>query len=146
MSASRDRDELGRAQQARPRDRLGRPLPYGSVGVEPVDDRELSPTATLQTAWQLVGEGRAFAAHEVFEAQWKRCPTQERDLWQGLAQLCVALTHAERGNHPGAASLLTRATERLNGYARTGGPTHGVDLEQVVQGVRERISTLAPPT
>ena len=28
----RDRDEVGRARQARPRDRLGRPLPYGSPG------------------------------------------------------------------------------------------------------------------
>ena len=30
----RDRDSQGRARQARPRDRLGRPLSYGDAGVE----------------------------------------------------------------------------------------------------------------
>ncbi len=146
MDASRDRDKQGRARQARPRDRLGRPLPYGSVGVEPIEEQELSPTLTLQTAWQLVDEGRPFAAHEVFEARWKAGPSEERELWQGLAQLCVALTHAERGNHTGAASLLAQASERLNGYARTGRPTHECELDQVVRVVRERIATLSPPT
>ncbi|MEU8571363.1 DUF309 domain-containing protein, partial [Streptomyces pathocidini] len=31
---SRDRDEEGRARSGRPRDGLGRPLPYGAPGVE----------------------------------------------------------------------------------------------------------------
>ena len=37
----RDRDAAGRARQARPRDRLGRPLPYGSEGVEPVSQEQV---------------------------------------------------------------------------------------------------------
>ena len=32
----RDRDAAGRPRQSRPRDALGRPLPYGSPGVESV--------------------------------------------------------------------------------------------------------------
>ena len=103
MSGSeRDRDALGRARQARPRDALGRPLPYGAEGVEPVSEEALPPAETLTTARELVDAGRPFAAHEVLEARWKAGPPEERDLWQGLAQLCVALTHAARGNHPGA--------------------------------------------
>ena len=35
QNQDRDRDEAGRARQARPRDELGRPLPYGETGVEP---------------------------------------------------------------------------------------------------------------
>ena len=32
MTSDRDRDAEGRARNARPRDALGRPLPYGAVG------------------------------------------------------------------------------------------------------------------
>lgn len=38
---TRDRDEEGRPRQARPRDKLGRPLPYGAEGVEPVSEEPL---------------------------------------------------------------------------------------------------------
>ena len=39
-----------------------------------------------------------FHAHEALEAMWKCSPANERDLWQGLAQLAVGATHAARGN------------------------------------------------
>ena len=118
----RDRDEAGRARQARPRDALGRPLPYGEVGVEPVSEEPLPPEETLAAARALVEQGRPFSAHEVLEARWKAGPEQERDLWQGLAQLCVGLTHALRGNPVGRARLLERGIGRLEQYARTAGP------------------------
>src|ERR1700709_1329496 len=98
----RDRDLAGRARQARPRDALGRPLPYGSSGVEPVSEEPLPPAETLVSARSLVEAARPFAAHEVLEARWKAGPSQERNLWQGLAQICVGLTHAARGNNVGA--------------------------------------------
>ncbi len=43
----RDRDADGRARQSRPRDELGRPLPYGSVGVEPVSEEPLPAAETI---------------------------------------------------------------------------------------------------
>ena len=46
-AGERDRDTAGRARQARPRDRLGRPLPYGSAGVEPVPEEPLPPLLSL---------------------------------------------------------------------------------------------------
>jgi hypothetical protein len=134
----RDRDSYGRARQARPRDSLGRPLPYGSAGVEPVSEEPLPPFETIRAAHELLVGGRPFSAHEVFEARWKAGPTIERDLWQGLAQLCVGITHAERGNRTGALRLIGRAGKRLENYASTGGPSYGLDLGGVVSWIRER--------
>lgn len=114
----RDRDAGGRARNARPRDELGRPLPYGAQGVPAIpDDLALPPAQTLAEAQRLLDEGRAFQAHEVLEAAWKAAPDDERELWRGLAQLAVALTHAQRGNPVGAVALLARAAVRLDGYA-----------------------------
>jgi uncharacterized protein len=134
----RDRDAGGRARQARPRDRLGRPLPYGSVGVEPVSDEPLPPLPTIASAHELLAEGRPFSAHEVYEARWKAGPATERELWQGLAQLCVAITHAERGNRIGALRLIGRARRRLETYAATGGPTYGLDLGHILGWIQDR--------
>jgi hypothetical protein len=130
--SERDRDALGRARQARPRDELGRPLPYGAQGVEPVPEEPLPPEETLSRARELVEAGRPFAAHEVLEARWKAGPDEERDLWQGLAQVCVAITHAARGNRTGAERLAERAGTKLAAYAATGRGTYGADLDAVM--------------
>ncbi|MGB7963506.1 MAG: DUF309 domain-containing protein [Propionicimonas sp.] len=136
---TRDRDASGRPRQARPRDALGRPLPYGAVGVEPVSEEPLPPLESLALARSLVDDGRPFAAHEVLEARWKAGPVEERDLWQGLAQLCVALTHSARGNTAGAARLLERGAGKLGAYSAGAGPTYGLDLAAVVAWAREHL-------
>lgn len=138
MAEGRDRDETGRPRQERPRDALGRPLPYGSPGVEPVSEEPLPPDEALRLAHRLVSDGRPFSAHEVLEARWKAGPVEERDLWQGLAQLCVGLTHAARGNGVGAARLLERGTGRLEEYDAAAGPAYGLDLPTVVECAEER--------
>ena len=134
----RDRDSQGRARQARPRDRLGRPLPYGDIGVEPVSEEPLPPLATISYAHELLAEGRPFSAHEVYEARWKAGPDSERELWQGLAQLCVGITHAERGNRIGALRLIGRARRRLETYAATDGPLYGLHLSHIIEWIRDR--------
>lgn len=141
VTGDRDRDAAGRPRQERPRDALGRPLPYGSTGVQPVSEEPLPPTQTLDFARRLVQEGRPFAAHEVLEARWKAGPGDERDLWQGLAQLCVGLTHAARGNSVGAVRLIERGAARLETYHAGGGSTYGLDLAAVVACARERWAT-----
>jgi hypothetical protein len=146
VSHSRDRDENGRAKQARPRDELGRPLPYGAQGVEPVSEEALPPLETLSFARQLLDAGRPFAAHEVLEARWKASPVQERALWQGLAQLCVGLTHAARGNSVGAARLVERGAARLLDYAGTDRPAYGLDLPAVVECARQQLAAGRRPT
>lgn len=138
VGGDRDRDETGRPRQKRPRDALGRPLPYGEPGVEPVPEEALPPQQTIDVARDLVREGRPFAAHEVLEARWKAGPEAERDLWQGLAQLCVGLTHAARGNTAGAARLVERGAGRLVQYDTAGGPTYGLDLPATIACARSR--------
>ena len=140
QNRDRDRDEAGRARQARPRDELGRPLPYGETGVEPVSEEPLPPLETIDRALALVREGRPFSAHEVLEARWKAGPDEERDLWQGLAQICVGLTHSLRGNAVGASRLVERGIGRIEQYAGSAGPTYGLDLDEVARKARGRIA------
>lgn len=123
----RDRDEQGRARNSRPRDGLGRPLPYGSAGVERVpEDLVLPPLPSLAEAQRLLDVGMPFHAHEILEGTWKAAPAAERNLWQGLAQLAVGLTHVLRDNPTGATTLLERGRARLAGYAED--PPYGVDV------------------
>ena len=139
----RSRDEDGRARNARPRDRLGRPLPYGDVGVPRIpDDLDLPPVETLRFAQQLLDDGLAFNAHEVLEAAWKNGPEGERMLWQGLAQLAVGITHIQRGNPKGAHTLLTRARLRLR--SATPAP-YGIDATGLAAFATDLIGRLGSP-
>ncbi|MCM2579088.1 DUF309 domain-containing protein [Streptomyces meridianus] len=138
MSTERDRDEEGRARNARPRDGLGRPLPHGAVGVERQPEGVVrTPDETLDAAQRLLDAGRPFHAHEVFEDAWKGTDAPERELWRGLAQLAVGLTHAMRGNTKGAVALLTRGAEAVAPYADRS--PYGID----VAGVRAWARRLA---
>ena len=89
-------------RNTRPRDRLGRPLPYGSPGAPEVPEGvSRTPEEALTEAQRLLDTGFPFAAHEILEDAWKSAAEDERELWRGLAQLAVGLTHAERGNGRG---------------------------------------------
>lgn len=112
MTRSRDRDDRGRARNARPRDAAGRPLPHGAPGVERVpEDLVLSPADAVTEAQRLLDSGLPFNAHEILEGVWKDAGDDTRDLWRALAQLAVGLTHAQRGNARGAVALLRRGAE-----------------------------------
>jgi uncharacterized protein len=115
----RDRDTAGRARNARPRDELGRPLPRPAAQDAPrvPDDLVISPADAAELGGRMLAEGRPFHAHEVFEAAWKSTPGPERELWRGLAQIAVGLTHARRGNARGAMALLRRGADRVAGFA-----------------------------
>lgn len=137
----RDRDDAGHARNARPRDRFGRPLPPGSVGVARIpDDLDLPPGETLDYAQRLLDEGLAFNAHEVLEAAWKNGPFAERMLWQGLAQYAVGLTHIQRGNPKGARTLLERAIGRLTAMPS---PPYGIDAAGLVAHAEGLLADLA---
>ena len=115
----------------RARDAAGRPVPADSPdAVEPVPERALPPDEAVALARELLARGRPFFAHDVLEARWKAAPAPERDLWQGLAQVCVGLTHLQRGNAVGAARLLRRGAGRLEQWS---GPSYGVDVPAVVR-------------
>jgi hypothetical protein len=142
----RDRDEAGRARNARPRDASGRPLPYGATGVERAEDEEaLTPDEAFSRAQALLDRGRPFDAHDVLEGQWKAAPDEEKLLWKGLAQLAVGLTHEQRGNARGAAALLRRGAETAAG-APQAASRYGIDLAALAGWAvaRETSGPLAP--
>ena len=143
MDVDRDRDPAGRARNARPRDALGRPLPRGAVGEERAPEGVLRPPdQALTEAQQLLDAGRPFHAHEVLEDAWKSAPDPERQLWRGLAQLAVGLTHVARGNDRGAARLLERGAGNVAVYADA--PPHGIDVVGLVAWGRALAA--APPS
>ncbi|MCX4626435.1 MULTISPECIES: DUF309 domain-containing protein [unclassified Streptomyces] len=147
----RDRDGEGRARSARPRDGLGRPLPYGAPGVERQPEGVVrTPAETLAEAQRLLDAGMPFHAHEVFEDAWKSGPPAEAPLWRALAQLAVGLTHAARGNAVGGARLLRRGSDALALAGRdtatapetVAGPggaqsPYGIDVPGLVRWARE---------
>ena len=136
----RDRDTEGRARNARPRDGLGRPLPYGVAGVERQPEGVVrAPEDTVTEAQALLEAGKPFHAHEVFEDAWKSGPAEERALWRGLAQLAVGLTHAARGNVTGGARLLRRGAGAVEEWSADAGPAHpyGLALAEVAAWARE---------
>ncbi len=136
---SRDRDGDGRARNARPRDGLGRPLPYDADGVARQPEGVVrAPEDTVVEAQALLDEGKPFHAHEVFEDAWKSGPDEERALWRGLAQLAVGLTHAARGNVTGGARLLLRGAGGVEEWASVSGRErpYGMDLAGVAAWAR----------
>jgi hypothetical protein len=136
LNVERDRDDVGRPRNARPRDAAGRPLPRGATGEQPIDESITEPADVLAAAQGALDAGRPFTAHEYLETAWHHSPDTERNLWQGLAQVAVGLTHLQRGNVTGAASLFERAADNLASYAGT--TPHDVDVD----GIRTSIAAL----
>lgn len=123
---ARDRRSDGRPEQARPRDRTGRPLPYGTQDVplaEPSDPASVAEALALgMRRWD---EQRYFEAHELLEHAWKSGPPADRELWKGVIQVAVAGVHLQRGNRTGARRLLDRALVRLRPFPDA---HRGIDL------------------
>lgn len=127
----RDRDGAGRPRNARPRDRLGRPLPYGSPDSGRQTEGEIrSPEQTPELAQGLLDADLPFQAHEVFEDAWKLSTGSDRALWKGLAQLAVGSTHLARGNRRGGEALLRRGCAAIAPF-RDERP-HGIDVSGVM--------------
>ena len=140
---ARDRDPAGRARNARPRDELGRPLPRSEAGPLDVpripDDLAITPAEAAALGGRLLAEGRPFHAHEVFEAAWKSTPGPERELWRGLAQIAVGLTHARRGNALGAAALLRRGAGHVRQHPANDAGVDAAYLAAQAEDIAARI-------
>lgn len=121
----------------RPRDALGRPLPWDAdpsrVAPPVPDSGGLSDGEAWQLAIDLLDRGMPFHAHEVFEQRWRTCPTDDRGAWRAAAQWGAAETHAARGNLVGAARLAARAVETL---ASAGPPPMGFDAARLTAACR----------
>jgi len=116
VAAQRDRDERGRAKNARPRDDLGRPLPRGAENRLHEEQLPDDPDELLRIGVEHFNARRFFQAHETWETAWHPSPSPERDFWQGITQIAVGFTHFQRGNPRGATTLLRRGAKRLIVY------------------------------
>jgi uncharacterized protein len=132
--ADRDRRPDGRPEQARPRDRTGRPLPYDTDETELLEEWEYDTVEeALEIGVRLWDEQRLFEAHECLEDVWHAAPDDDRDFWQGVIQIAVAGVHHQRDNPTGAAALLDRAREKLERYPAV---HRGVDVAALVEHAR----------
>ena len=124
------------SKPARPRDELGRPLPWGSENRLPMEDFDsLSREENHRLAIRYWNDRSFFPAHEAWEAAWKQSKgTDEEELFKGLSQLGAGYVHWGRENHHGAKTLLRRGLGRVRRY---GDRRLGIDLAGIVRAARE---------
>jgi len=143
--AERDRNREGRPENARPRDRFGRPLAYGLP--DELGDRQ-DPAQVVSTVAQaleavtgLFAERRFFEAHEFLEWVWKSDQVEpaDRDYWKGVTQVAVGFAHTQRGNADGALTLLRRAQRHMASYPS---PHGGVDRDRLSAGAQDVVDQI----
>jgi uncharacterized protein len=107
-----------RNKPERPRDRLGRPLPWGAESDIHLEDFDaLSVDQNHELGRGHARAGRWFAAHEAWETAWKQArDTDEAELFKGLSQMGAGYVHLFRGNAHGATTLLRRGAMRIARY------------------------------
>jgi uncharacterized protein len=107
-----------RNKPERPRDRLGRPLPWDAHGELELEDFDsLSLEENHELGRRHARAGRWFPAHEAWETAWKQARnTSDAEFFKGLSQMGAGYVHLLRGNAHGAASLLRRAARRVGEY------------------------------
>lgn len=125
----RDRNADGAPENARPRDRTGRPLPYDTEVTELAEDFEVDTVEEALAAGRwLWDEHRYFEAHECLEHVWHHAPDDDRGFWKGVIQVAVACVHHQRGNPRGVIASCRKAQANLEGFPSL---HHGVDVDQL---------------
>jgi predicted metal-dependent hydrolase len=107
-----------RNKPERPRDELGRPLPWDAENRMHLEDYDhLSIERNHELAREHARHGRWFPAHEAWETAWKQArATDEAEFFKGLSQMGAGFVHLFRGNAHGAVTLLRRAAGRVSRY------------------------------
>jgi uncharacterized protein len=102
----------------RPRDELGRPLPWTSVNELHLEDYDSLPLErNHELGIEHFNARRFFPAHEAWETCWKQAKrSPEAEFFKGLSQLGAGYVHLLRGNPHGAHTLLRRGAGRIAGY------------------------------
>lgn len=120
----------------RPRDELGRPLPWGSENRLPMEDFDRLPIEENHSlAIRYWNDGNFFPAHEAWESCWKQAKgTEEEELFKGLSQLGAGYVHWRRDNQHGAKTLLRRGLGRVRAF---GPRARGIDLSAIVRAAEE---------
>ena len=114
-------------KRERPRDELGRPLPWEAENrLEMADFEPLDVDELHRLGVEYFNAGSFFPAHEAWENAWKRAKgTDEEELFKGLSQLGAGYVHYRRGNLHGAKTLMRRGMGRVREY---GPRARGLDI------------------
>ncbi len=117
-----------RQKPVRPRDELGRPLPWGDATRLHLPDFDAMPIDENDGAARtFLAEGNFFGAHEAWETAWKQAKgTGDEELFKGLSQMGAGYVHLLRGNAHGAITLLRRAASRVGTFPPG---AHGIQTE-----------------
>lgn len=95
-----------------------------------------------ETFWQAVeqfNQGDFYACHDTLEAIWIEAPTFEKNFYQGILQVAVALYHLGNHNWRGAVILLGEGLNRLRKYQ----PEYeGVDVDRLIIDGTSLLTTL----
>ena len=107
-----------RQKPERPRDELGRPLPWGEASMLHLPDFDaMSLHDNDRAARRFLAERNYFGAHEAWETAWKQAKgTGDEELFKGLSQMGAGYVHLLRGNAHGAITLLRRGASRVGAY------------------------------
>jgi hypothetical protein len=107
-----------RQKPERPRDRLGRPLPWDAENQLHLPDFDaMSLDENHAAGRRLAAEGNWFGAHEAWETAWKQARgTGDEEFYKGLSQMGAGYVHLLRGNAHGARTLLRRGAGRIGAY------------------------------
>jgi len=110
----RDRNAQGRPENARPRDRLGRPLRHDTDETLLAEEHAYETVEdALSTGVELWNEQRFFEAHECLEDVWHHATDDDRTFWQGVIQVAITCCHHQRGNDRGWQAMARKALDNL---------------------------------
>jgi uncharacterized protein len=132
----RDDDRAPGEKTRRPRDELGRLLPWGEENRLRLEDFDALPIErNHRLGVEHFNAGRYFPSHEAWETCWKQARgTADEEFFKGLSQLGAGYTHWRRGNRHGALTLLRRGLGRIRPY----GPRHqGIDVEALAAAAEQ---------
>jgi predicted metal-dependent hydrolase len=96
-----------------------------------------------QAGVQLFRAGHYFETHEEWEIAWRDARPAERDFYQGMVHVTVALYQAGRDNAQAARSQMRKAKKRLAGYGGSHRPVpHGVELKRLLPEAEQAVEKL----
>ena len=107
-----------RQKPERPRDELGRPLPWGEpTRIHLPDFDAMTLEDNDRAARGFLAAREFFGAHEAWETAWKQAKgTGDEELFKGLSQMGAGYVHLLRGNAHGTTMLLRRGAMRIAAY------------------------------
>ncbi|MBK7876912.1 MAG: DUF309 domain-containing protein [Planctomycetes bacterium] len=105
----------------------------------PFDPEQWTRDVDWLHALALFDEGRAFEAHEHFEARWRATDAPgPRSVLRALVQLCALEVALAEGRERGARSLAAKVALALEAEARGGASFAGLPLADVAAAARRR--------